>query len=92
MNIVLAVKHYVSKMVDDSGQGMKVLLMDKETVIFDICNCCYNVRGISIITATKHWRLMCCISIVDQYSKHGIRTIWNIAKGSVPIRADRIYS
>ncbi|XP_013378687.1 vacuolar protein sorting-associated protein 45 [Lingula anatina] len=31
MNVVLAVKQYVTKMVDDSGQGMKVLLMDKET-------------------------------------------------------------
>ncbi|XP_064608238.1 vacuolar protein sorting-associated protein 45-like [Liolophura sinensis] len=31
MNVVLAVKQYVSKMIDDSGPGMKVLLMDKET-------------------------------------------------------------
>lgn len=32
MNVVLAVKQYVSKMIEDSGPGMKVLLMDKETV------------------------------------------------------------
>jgi len=32
MNVILAVKQYVSKMIDDSGPGMKVLLMDKETV------------------------------------------------------------
>ncbi|XP_063803245.1 vacuolar protein sorting-associated protein 45 [Pseudophryne corroboree] len=31
MNTTLAVKHYVSKMIEDSGPGMKVLLMDKET-------------------------------------------------------------
>ncbi|KAM4013317.1 vacuolar protein sorting-associated protein 45 [Anomaloglossus baeobatrachus] len=31
MNVVLAVKQYVSKMIEDSGPGMKVLLMDKET-------------------------------------------------------------
>ncbi|XP_073744587.1 vacuolar protein sorting-associated protein 45 isoform X5 [Callorhinus ursinus] len=31
MNVVFAVKQYVSKMIEDSGPGMKVLLMDKET-------------------------------------------------------------
>lgn len=31
MNVILAVKQYVTKMIDDSGPGMKVLLMDKET-------------------------------------------------------------
>ncbi|XP_069796695.1 vacuolar protein sorting-associated protein 45 isoform X2 [Narcine bancroftii] len=31
MNVVLAVKQYVSKMIEESGPGMKVLLMDKET-------------------------------------------------------------
>ena len=33
MNVTLAVKQYVSKMIESSGPGMKVLLMDKETVI-----------------------------------------------------------
>ncbi|KAL8184820.1 UNVERIFIED_CONTAM: vacuolar protein sorting-associated protein 45, partial [Gekko kuhli] len=31
MNVVLAVKQYIGKMIEDSGPGMKVLLMDKET-------------------------------------------------------------
>ncbi|XP_064621075.1 vacuolar protein sorting-associated protein 45-like [Lineus longissimus] len=31
MNVVLAVKQYVTKMIEDSGPGMKVLLMDKDT-------------------------------------------------------------
>ncbi|KAK3733646.1 hypothetical protein QZH41_013329, partial [Actinostola sp. cb2023] len=35
MNVVLAVKQYVSKMVEDAGPGMKVLLMDKETENID---------------------------------------------------------
>ena len=39
MNVILAVKQYVSKMIDDSGPGMKVLLMDKDTVISEICKC-----------------------------------------------------
>lgn len=32
MNVVLAVKQYISRMIGDSGAGMKVLLMDRETV------------------------------------------------------------
>ena len=32
MNVVVAVKQYISKMIEDSGPGMKLLLMDKETV------------------------------------------------------------
>ena len=35
MNVIIAVKQYITKMIDDSGPGMKVLLMDKETV----CHC-----------------------------------------------------
>ncbi|XP_044737601.1 vacuolar protein sorting-associated protein 45 isoform X2 [Chrysoperla carnea] len=31
MNVISAVKMYVTKMTDDSGPGMKILLMDKET-------------------------------------------------------------
>ena len=36
MNVILAVKQYISKMIEDSGPGMKVLLMDKETVSVEI--------------------------------------------------------
>nr|SVE88547.1 EOG090X03QA [Daphnia sinensis]SVE89172.1 EOG090X03QA [Daphnia sinensis]SVE91048.1 EOG090X03QA [Daphnia sinensis]SVE91673.1 EOG090X03QA [Daphnia sinensis] len=32
MNVLLAVRMYVSKMIQDSGPGMKVLLMDRETI------------------------------------------------------------
>lgn len=32
MNVIVAIKQYITKMIDDSGPGMKVLLMDKETV------------------------------------------------------------
>ncbi|XP_033123996.1 vacuolar protein sorting-associated protein 45-like [Anneissia japonica] len=34
MNVVLAVKQYIAKMVEESGPGMKVLLMDRETISF----------------------------------------------------------
>nr|CAG4650853.1 EOG090X03QA [Simocephalus serrulatus]SVE94149.1 EOG090X03QA [Simocephalus serrulatus] len=32
MNVLLAVRMYISKMIQDSGPGMKVLLMDRETI------------------------------------------------------------
>ena len=32
MDVCLAVKQYISQMIEDSGAGMKVLVMDKETV------------------------------------------------------------
>ena len=32
MDVVLGVKQYITRMIKDSGAGMKVLLMDKETV------------------------------------------------------------
>lgn len=32
MDLLLAVRMYVNKMIAESGPGMKVLLMDKETV------------------------------------------------------------
>lgn len=32
MNVIQAVKMYITKMTDESGPGMKVILMDKETV------------------------------------------------------------
>ncbi|XP_022331631.1 vacuolar protein sorting-associated protein 45-like [Crassostrea virginica] len=31
MNVILAIKQYISKMIEESGPGMKVLLMDRET-------------------------------------------------------------
>lgn len=36
MNVTQAVKQYVTQMTKDSGAGMKVLLMDKETVSFSL--------------------------------------------------------
>lgn len=36
MNVIVAVKQYITKMIDDAGPGMKVLLMDKETVTYII--------------------------------------------------------
>lgn len=32
MDVISAIKLYINKMVDESGPGMKIFLMDKETV------------------------------------------------------------
>lgn len=40
MNVTLAVKHYVTKMIENSGAGMKVLLMDRDTVSIEPCVLC----------------------------------------------------
>lgn len=40
MNVVFAVKQYVSKMIEDSGPCMKVLVMDKETVSLLLLSIC----------------------------------------------------
>ena len=36
MNLVAAVRFYIRKMTDESGSGMKILLMDQDTVIRNI--------------------------------------------------------
>lgn len=41
MNVLLAVRMYIGKMIQDSGPGMKVLLMDRETVRKDDTNANY---------------------------------------------------
>lgn len=32
MNVIKAVQLYIDKMIDEAGPGMKILLMDRETV------------------------------------------------------------
>lgn len=34
MNVIQAVKLYITKMTEESGPGMKVIVMDKETVSY----------------------------------------------------------
>lgn len=34
MNVIQAVKMYITKMTEESGPEMKVILMDKETVLY----------------------------------------------------------
>lgn len=39
MDVILAVKLYINKMTNESGPGMKIILMDKDTVIEMIFFC-----------------------------------------------------
>ena len=41
MDVVLGVKQYITRMIKESGAGMKVLLMDKETVSSKFWRCWY---------------------------------------------------
>lgn len=36
MNVIQAVKLYINKMTNESGPGMKIILMDKETVFIGL--------------------------------------------------------
>lgn len=39
MNVIQAVKLYINKMTNESGPGMKIILMDKETVKSLLLSC-----------------------------------------------------
>lgn len=39
MNVILSIQNYVDKMVEEAGPGMKILLMDRETVSFSTTIC-----------------------------------------------------
>lgn len=54
MNVVFAVKQYISKMIEDSGPGMKVLLMDKETVSSLLLRVCEGTRPPSELLVPVH--------------------------------------
>ncbi len=43
MDVITAIKLYVNKMTNESGPGMKIILMDRETVsVTTICCCVCN--------------------------------------------------
>ncbi|MEQ2202182.1 hypothetical protein XENOCAPTIV_026407, partial [Xenoophorus captivus] len=65
MNVTLAVKQYISKMIENSGPGMKVLLMDKETV--RTCCLIHYLCGVVCLFGTKTlWciLLLCVVAVL----------------------------
>jgi hypothetical protein len=74
MNIVQSVRMYITKMCDESGPGMKLLLMDKETVSFVVL--VFNFKSTKILNPSI---------FSDKYRQHGIQSVRNFAKGGVPL-------
>lgn len=71
MNLIQVVKMYITKMTDDCGPGMKMLLMDKETVSNSrvIWNCqfwLYPVKFVGIIN------IILINFVPDKHNKHGL--------------------
>lgn len=80
MDIVLAVRQYISRMISESGAGMKVLLMDSETVS---CStgfiCCGSDDGSPLLYSFSLFSL-CLDSTLklfcsDWYSQYGVYTV-----------------
>lgn len=61
MNVVAAVKTYVTKMTEDSGPGMKVLLLDKQTV--------------SLLSRFHKNSILKFIFLPDKYYQYGLQSI-----------------
>lgn len=54
MDVITAVKLYINKMTSETGPGMKILLMDKDTVSFSIN---FIKKSLSIFTTDSHFPL-----------------------------------
>lgn len=74
MNVIQAVKLYINKMTNESGPGMKIILMDKETVI---------------IPANNVLLYGCIYAFPDKYNFNGLQSIGYAAKRGVFVRASR---
>lgn len=82
MDVITAVKLYVNKMTNESGPGMKILLMDKETVR----PVQFSPYGTVIFHLTLHHPIPKCL---DQHYIDGIQPIGHVTKGGVPFRTHR---
>lgn len=48
MNVVAALKFYITRMTEESGPGMKVLLMDKQTVRYYFLRLHLSVKMLNV--------------------------------------------
>lgn len=76
MNVISAIKCYIDKIVDESGPGMKILLMDKETVRY---------LGFYILLVL----LICIIQFPDECRFDGLQSVGDATEGGVPVRENR---
>ena len=77
MNVIVAVRQYIDRMIKDSREGMKVLLMDKETVRRG------SLRGNGARLSDRR-------RLTDLNRQHGVRAVGDPAERSVSIRKDRL--
>lgn len=71
MNLIQVVKMYITKMTDDCGPGMKMLLMDKETVSNsrEIWNCQFVLYPVQYVGTIS---IILIYFFTDKHNKHGL--------------------
>lgn len=62
MDVVQGVKQYITRMIKESGAGMKVLLMDKETVSRHLLALSLNYENMMAILPFEVTVCHCCVS------------------------------
>lgn len=92
MNVVQGVKQYITRMIKESGAGMKVLLMDKETVSSSDMLCAPALHLNELKSTIKN---ACNTSPpptnthththTDQHSEYGVLAVRDPTKGGVPL-------
>lgn len=90
MNVIRAVQLYLEKMVADAGPGMKMLMMDRETVSAP--------EQKSQSTVSYHMeeqkRINYCYHSLfsDQHRLDGLLAVGDAPERSVPVREDRFWA
>lgn len=72
MNVVTALKFYITRMTEESGPGMKVLLMDKQTVRLFLIFSHQNIINVHCFRRSLALHLGFIISPPDQYNQHSL--------------------
>ncbi len=76
MNLTAAIRFYIKKLCDESGPGMKILLMDQETVGL-ILNTVYRTM----------WKLSRLVHSKEKHSQYRVQPVRNIKQRSLLVRS-----
>lgn len=71
MNIIQAVKMYIIRMTEESGPGMKVILMDKETV--------GQIQIHTIYEASYQFKILYCCLLATFHKIQNFTNTYNIS-------------
>lgn len=91
MDVITAIKLYINKMTNESGPGMKILLMDKDTVFIIIYTEIENKTICLLICFFLSFLLLFELKLnqnKDQHHFDGIQPIGYVAKGSLSLRTN----